>query len=241
MKSLKSIFLSAGIVIGITLIAFFFEEVSFFAKEAKQGFMSFWTNSCSEDSQKIALQNKLLEYELEQLKKNDACKKDSVLFFENEGARYAAKKAKVFSKYPFNDRAILTLNIGSGDGIKEGMPVVTKENMLIGMVKKVHRTQSEVQTIFDPLWKSSVTISEGEIKAMLEGGSFPKLTLIPKDAVIQDGARVVNISPEFPYHVFLGSIKNITNNESDVWISGELDSLYEISEINEVNVITNFP
>jgi cell shape-determining protein MreC len=241
MKSLKMIILSGGIVMVIAFVALFFEDISFFAKESRQGFMNFWTNSCSEDSQKIALQNKLLEYELEQLKKNDSCKKDSVLFFEKEGARYSAKKAKVFSEYPFNDRGIILLNIGSGDGIKEGMPVVTKENMLVGIIKKTNRTQSEVQTIFDPLWKSSVAIGANEVKAVLEGGSFPKLTLIPKGSELQDEMKVINISPDYPFHVFLGSVKNVINNESDVWISAELDSLYEIGEINEVQVITNFP
>lgn len=147
---------------------------------------------------------------------------------------------RVYSAYPFSDRRLIVIDLGEGNGVKSGMPVLAKEGVLLGKIKDVRNSLSIVETIFDPKWRSSVVMG-GKTKALLEGGVTPVLTLIPKDAEIISGEEVFNTSPEFPLGLFLGRVKKVRAEKSDVWQSAELEILYKPEELNEIFVVKNFP
>jgi cell shape-determining protein MreC len=149
--------------------------------------------------------------------------------------------ARVYSHYPFNDKNRILIDVGENEGIKEGMPVLAKEGVLLGKIMHVTTRVSEVQTVFDPLWKSSVVIGEGRVKAMLQGANNPRLELIPKEAVIGVGEKISNVSPEFPIGLYIGDIRITKEDEKKVWQIAEISIPYSIEDIDTVSVVTNFP
>lgn len=150
-------------------------------------------------------------------------------------------EAKVYSRYPLNDRASLIISGGQKASVEKGMPVVTKEGVLVGSVEKTKRKQSEVKTIFDPLWKTGVTIGSEKVKGVLRGGSLVRVELVPRDAKIEEGDVVVNVSSDIPMGVPIGSIGKIQTKEGSTWITAEVVVPYELEELNEVVIIRDFP
>lgn len=155
--------------------------------------------------------------------------------------KYRVKEVKVFSLYPFNDYASISINAGSDDGLKEGMPVLAAPEVLLGKIKTVSRTKSEVQTIFDPSWKSTVSVGTGRIKAVLVGGAAPYVDLLPKNASTTPGDVVLNLAPEFPMDLFLGKAEDVREGSNALWLRATIDPLFRFEDIDRVLVVMNFP
>lgn len=212
---------------GILLILLFVAAAFFYRNEI----LSFSGLIHSLDYEKLEalqLENLVLKTELEALEGKSETISDS----------YAA--AKIYSRYPFNDRRLVTINLGEEDGVREGMPVLAREGVLLGKVSEVFGRQSVVETIFDPGWRSSVVVGE-VTKALLEGGVTPILTLISKESAVSPGDRVLNTSPEFPLELLLGEIKEVTPALNDVWLTAKINTFYNLDDLTEVLVVINFP
>ena len=212
---------------GILLIILFVAAAFFFRNEILS-FSGLVHTLDYEKAEALRLENLVLKTELETLREKDGAVRDF----------YAT--AKIYSRYPFNDRRLLTINLGEGSGMRVGMPVLVREGVLLGKISEVFGRQSSVETIFDPAWRSSVVIDK-DTKALLEGGVMPKLTLISRDSTVGEGARVLNTSPEFPLELFVGEIKEVAPASDDVWLTAKVDTLYDIDDLDEVLVVTNFP
>ncbi|MEW6617172.1 MAG: rod shape-determining protein MreC [Patescibacteria group bacterium] len=165
----------------------------------------------------------------------------SLTVIREKKERYHYKIARVYSQYPFNDAASIIIDIGSDEGIKVGMPVMVKEGILLGKIKNVKRTQSEVETIFSPEWKISVNIGKEMIKAVLSGGPTPRVDLIPIDENVSFGDQVTNSVSDFPMGAFLGTVSEISKNTNDAWKKSALKVPYKIEFLNTVLVIVDFP
>ncbi len=177
----------------------------------------------------LVRENESLRFEMNNIKNEADSKSEEGKFFE------------VFSRYPFNNKEILIINAGRKDGAKMNLPVLTKDGFLIGKIVSVNGRQSEVQTVFDPNWKTSVGIGDASNKAVMKGGQPPKLELIPKECQVKEGDFVFNISPDFPYKTLIGKVKNIKKVSNQIWDSGVMDIPYKLDQITEVKVFLNFP
>jgi len=148
--------------------------------------------------------------------------------------------ANVFSSYPFNDQSKLIINLGSDDGVKEGMPVLVTDNVLLGRISKVKKSLSEVQTIFDPNWRSTVAIGSSKIRSLLKGGRIPLLTFINKDKIPAVGDEVINITSEYPYGFYLGKVGEVKVNNSEPWVNASLETGYNPNLLDRVFIVKNY-
>jgi rod shape-determining protein MreC len=101
--------------------------------------------------------------------------------------------AEVISIRPFVFPAELIIDKGVQDGLKEGMPVLSRDQFLIGRILSTRNSTSTVVTIFNVKSKISVvTESTGEV-GILEGGNVPYVSLkyIPSDSVLKKGDKVL--------------------------------------------------
>lgn len=178
--------------------------------------------------QNLKLENEVLKFQLGQL---------------TQGAVVAGEEnllmAALYSSYPFNDQARLIINLGFNGGLDVGMPVLAAKGVLLGRVTEVKKNLSEVQTIFDPIWRSSVGIGNAKIKALLVGGNIPRLTLIAKETMPAAGEDVLNFSPEYPYGLFLGRILEVDYNSAEPWASASLETFYNLNALDQVLVVTD--
>ncbi len=157
------------------------------------------------------------------------------------GGRYEYLSAEVQSDYPFNDYAAIVIGAGAKDGLKPGMPVLEGDGVLIGKVNTVSGSQSEVETIFDPAWRSAVVIGSGRTKALLSGGTTPNLDLIPKNAGVQTGDQVLSIATDLPIDLLVGGISSLSANPSGLWAKATLTLPWEPGNLDKIYVVTNFP
>lgn len=155
--------------------------------------------------------------------------------------------ALVYSRYPFNLKDELTLNAGQDEGVWESEPVViglgeeTRErflkSVLVGSIKKVFQNKSVVTTIFDAGWRSEVRVGEAGAEALLVGGVKPKLTLIRKEANLQEGDAVYSVDSRFPYGLVLGKISEARLASDGLLQEADLELGYDLSRVKVLLIL----
>lgn len=146
-------------------------------------------------------------------------------------------EAKVFSAYPFNIKNTITVSGGSKDGIKENMPALVGENILVGRVLKVFPDYSVVQTVFDPSWQMSVRIGASETDGLLEGGNEPKAALIEKSKPCEEGDAVYSASRDFPYGLKIGEVLRVKDDSAGVFKEAILKVPFNSNELRNVRIL----
>lgn len=154
--------------------------------------------------------------------------------------------ASVFSKYPFNFKNEILIDVGENGALEFGQPVVFlggsglyPRGLLLGKVDKVFRDSSLVRTVFDKEWQSSVRIGKKGYLALLQGGGEPVIRLIPKDAKISVGDVVYSVQPEFPNSLPVGEVSEVGLSSDQVFQEAKLSFPYDFSNIKAVAVLTN--
>ena len=149
-------------------------------------------------------------------------------------------KALVYAEYPWGLGGKLVIDRGSEEGIRQGMPVFTEEMLLLGKVSETKRHMSEVQTIFDGSWKSSVVLGGGSTKAVMNGGMPPRVKMVPREADVREGMSVVNSDANYPLHQVIGETGKFTNS-GDVWKEAPVSVPYSVHNLTAVLIQIDFP
>lgn len=153
---------------------------------------------------------------------------------------YRVIAADVFSSYPFNNYSLLIVNAGSDEGLAAGMPVLAGNNVLLGKVTSVSAHTSEVQTFFDPSWKSSVFVGDAKVNGLLDGGPSPNVDFIPKNATTSAGMAVTNADAGFPLGLLIGSVDSVQSINNNLWQSAKIKTLFDLSSLRRVFIVANF-
>ena len=156
-------------------------------------------------------------------------------------SKYRYLEAPTYSRFPFNTRNIIVLSKGSIDGVRGGMPIITKDKVIFGKIKSVKRTESEVLTLFDTSWKSAVFLGSSKNKAIITGGISPLIDFISQDINSSSGVAVLNASEDFPYGMLLGRMGASLPQSGSALYRAELIVPYSLDTLQSVFVITDFP
>lgn len=144
--------------------------------------------------------------------------------------------AEIYSSYPFNIKASITINKGSKDGVKKDMAVLAAENILLGQVSDVADDSATIRTIFDPKWQLPVKIGDNKVNGLFVGGNDPKITLIENPIKIGD-AVFIN-SKDFPIYLKIGDIAAIQQENSGILKeSATIKTIYDINGLEMVYLI----
>lgn len=147
----------------------------------------------------------------------------------------------LYSRYPFNDRDRITIDRGSEEGLTAGTPVFAAPDVLLGAVREVRRFRAVAETIFDPGWRSSVVVGVNRVKAVLSGGTPPRLELIPQESALSVGDVVMNIDPAFPMGAVVGLVDAVEPAAKNAWLSATLSVGYRLDALDSVLVPGRFP
>lgn len=197
----------------------------------------------------LSNENKYLQneqYELIRLKKlYEIDKKYSN--YNKIGAQVIATDETFYSNFLYN---IFTINKGSNDGIKKGMNVIA-EGGLVGIVIETNKNNSKVRSIIDndsnasaiilsKSSKSNKCIVPGDIDLMSKKNVLSFHTLSnSKDVKIGDQIVTSDISSMFLEGLLIGYVDNISLNNNNLTMSGEIIPAVDFKHINEVLVIKN--
>ncbi|HVO43542.1 MAG TPA: rod shape-determining protein MreC [Aggregatilineales bacterium] len=141
----------------------------------------------------------------------------------------------------------LTLDRGTRDGVKIGMPVVTDLG-LVGRIYRVSATNAQVQLITDNNsyvnTRLQTTRGEGEVTGSVTGtaGGDLLMTFIPLTSKIQEHDSVVTsgLGGNFPRGLLVGQVESWRADDSRLFQEARVRSLVEFNGLEIVLIITSF-
>ena len=169
-----------------------------------------------------------------------------ILFLEQQDGislrerKYNYSTAKIFSTYPFNNHQFITIDIGSNQGVKNLMPVLAKENILLGQITAVFQNYSVVRTLTDSNWELPVGIGGSGIRGLFIGERTPLIILIDKNKILEKKTLVYSNGAQFPYGLVIGEIDNLSPNKNNLYQQAEVKFPYDLDNMEEILVLNNF-
>ena len=160
--------------------------------------------------------------------------------------QYKKVAARVIAKDSENWFQVFRIDKGSKDGIKVDQNVMAKGG-LVGIVTDVGLNYATVRSIIDDesrvscmgIQPSDTCIVAGDLKLYEEGRL--RISNMKKDAVIQDGDRIVtsNISSKFLPGILVGFAIDIQVDEKRLIKNGYLIPAADFTNLQEVLVLTD--
>jgi rod shape-determining protein MreC len=159
----------------------------------------------------------------------------------NPDNQYRAAQVIGFDTSPFLSYVII--NLGSDDGIRRGMPVVTNQG-LVGRVEAVNSSAAKVQLITDSASKVNVRLQPSNTQAVLLGSLTGDISLdmIPQNAQVQVGDLVLTsgLGGSYPPNILVGQVTGVRRREQDLFQKASVQSAVDFSRLEIVLVIINF-
>jgi len=219
------LFLAAIVLLIIFFPSLGWRTKSFLAPQAEQ----------NPDSKSLILENESLKTEIAKL---------SVM--KNESSRGTNNMLQVFvySNYPFNMKSQLLVSGGANNGVKTGQPVfvssASSNPVLIGRISEVFENDSLVETVFDSNFQISVKVGSAGVSSLLKGGNSPRLTLMPKDAKVNESDAVYSSEQDYPFGMPIGLAKNISLSSDRFFEEADLETAYNPNDLQTVFIDTNY-
>lgn len=219
-----------------------------YLKNKLAGNNTFFTDitNLKEENKKLKEENSSLQQSLRELEivksENETLKE--VVGLKEKYAQYATVPADVINRDISNYSSVIVINVGTKEGIKENMCVISDKG-LVGHVISVTDTTAKVQTIIDTSSAISATISTSRdtiiTRGTLEKNSTLKATYIPTDAnLIQgDGVETSGLGGIYPKGIHIGTIKQIVNTKNITDRYAVIQTAVDFSKLETVLVITN--
>ena len=202
-------------------------------------------NNLKVENQELREKNKQLEEDLRELEIIKA-ENATLRSYNNMSEKYTQYKtvpAYIINKDISNLSDTMVINIGSDNGVKENMPVITTEG-LVGYIISTTNNTSKVQPIIDPATSVSAAIStsrDGVIaKGILGSNNTLKLMYIPTDAdlVLGDTIETSGIGGIYPKGILVGKISQIIEAKNITDRYAIVETAVNFSKLETVLVIT---
>ena len=198
------------------------------AAGAKQGLIGFLVDLGADKSRlrQLELENEKLRAQIWQLENKLPLPVKEVL------------RGQIHSSYPFNNKNLLSINLGRVQGAAVGMPVTIDGHILIGQISEVFKNYSLVRTIFSPDWELPVRIGPRKVPALLVGGPSPKLKMISQDRKVSEGEVVFSVSQDLPLGLKIGEVTAIESDQATgIFKEASVKLGYEINDLTELIIL----
>lgn len=152
--------------------------------------------------------------------------------------------ARVIARDPSNVRERVAIERGSGDGVAEGMVIVSEGGSLVGVVSKVLDSFSWVTLITDPNSNINALIQDSRTEGVVSGGLHDALSmdLIPQDAEVEPGSIVTTsgLGGNFPEALVIGRVTSVRGEPQDMFQEADVEPAANLSRLENVLVLTSF-
>ena len=186
------------------------------------------------------LQNQIIELQ-QQLTETEIL--SALVDFARANPENTYKAAVVIGRDPSPFLCYVIINIGSNDGIRAGMPVVT-QRVLVGRVDAVVAEAARVQLITDADSVVNIRLQSAQTEAVLIGSLTGDLTLdmISQDVTIESGDVVLTsgLGGDYPANLLIGQVVSIRKLEYELFQQASVQAIVDFTRLEYVLVITNF-
>lgn len=191
------------------------------------------------DLRKQIIDLKFLEQENEKLQK---------IFASELNEKFDLIKADVIAKQAGIDNVLI--NRGVKHGISEGMPVITEEEVLVGIVDEVFPNFCRVALISDEQINFDIEISsnsdagDGNTIGLARGKGGLELNFekVSKQDEIKKGFVVLttNLSGKLPKGLMVGEIDSVLKDDVEPFQTGKISPYFSDIDLNILFIITNY-
>ena len=191
--------------------------------------------------QNTDLQQKLREFEI--IKAENSTLREYVNLTDKY-SEYKSLPAYVIQYDISNYSKVIVINVGSKDGVKVNMPVISEKG-LVGYIISVTENNSKVQTIVDTA--STVSSAVGTTRdsiitrGIIGSNNELKATFIPTDAVVLEGDSIETsgIGGIYPKGIHIGTIKKVVETKNITDRYAIIETAVDFEKLETVLVITN--
>lgn len=152
--------------------------------------------------------------------------------------------ASVVARDSSNLRSIVAIDHGSGDGVLEGMIIVTEGRSLVGTVSKVFDDYAWVTLITDPKSAVSAMVQESRAEGVVAGNYGGELIMefVGQGAAVKEGDFVLTsgVGGGYPPDVVIGRVSRVQKTEQDLFQAVHVDHLASLTDLENVLVLTSF-
>src|SRR5512136_372109 len=167
-----------------------------------------------------------------------------LLNFTQENPTYQYQTAAVIGRDPSPYLRYITLNAGSREGLKPGMPVVTAGSTLVGRVAEVGFRSSKVQLLNDSSSAVNVRLQTTNVTGLAQGQQDGSLLVqylpLNTQVITNDIALTSGLGGNLPRNLVVGQVTGVDKKDFDVAQSAQLRPAADYDRLEVVLVITNF-
>jgi rod shape-determining protein MreC len=150
----------------------------------------------------------------------------------------------VIARDPSNLRRLIAIDVGRGDGVKVGMPVVTEGTTLVGTISKVEDGHSWVTLVTDVDSAVSALLLESRAQGVVVGsyGSRLSMEFVEQGATVNEGDTVLTsgLGGTYPKDLVIGKVTGVSANRQELFRSVTVEPLASLSRLETVLVMTSF-
>jgi len=199
-----------------------------------------------EENQELINQNILLKKELSsfiEYRKEVEILRQALSLKQKAGLELIPTDVVLFQ--PESDSVLITA--GKDSGSREGMPVITTQGALVGIVESVSDNFSSVILISSKKLTFDVQIcatSTTDVLAVSRGAGTGKIFfgLVPQKNEINIGAivKTTSLGGKFPKNILVGEIDSIRKNDAESFQEGTIIPYFTNSSLKDLFLVVNF-
>ena len=153
--------------------------------------------------------------------------------------------AEVIGRDPSNLLRYLTIDRGSRDNLKPGMPVITARG-LVGQIDEVRPDSAKVKLLTDPSSAVTAMVQRSRATGSVQGQTGPSLVmnLVPQteEGVAQVGDLIITsgLGGRFPPHLLIGQVSEVRRRNVDMFQEVQVQPAVDYDQLETVIVVRQF-
>ncbi len=170
-----------------------------------------------------------------------------LLGLADEHEDYVFESAYIISWDASSWRSAFTIGKGTNQGLEAGMCAITENGQMIGLITEVGANWATITTILDNGLEVSASVAASGYTGVVQGTyqsedtQLLRMNYLANDAILKNGDQVVTTgSPLYPKGLLLGTITNVSQDETGVAKYASLKASCTLADLEQVFVITEY-
>lgn len=165
----------------------------------------------------------------------------------DEHADYVFDDAYIVSWDSSSWKNAFTIAKGTGDGLAEGMAVVTEYGQVVGLITEIGSNWATVTTVLDNSLEISACVASSGNTGVVQGAytyGYPnklRLNYLPAETILRNNDQVVTTgSSLYPKGLILGYIEDAGMDETGVAKYAIVQPAADFDTLEQIFIVTNY-
>ena len=172
---------------------------------------------------------------------------ETLLGFADQHEDFVLEPAYIIAWDASGYRSSFTIGKGTNHGLEAGMCAITEHGQVVGLITDAGVNWARVTTILDNGLEISASVASSGYTGVVQGTyqsedtRLLRMNYLSNEAVLKNGDQVVTTgSTLYPKGLLLGSIINVSQDETGVAKYASLEASCTLDDLEQVIVITDY-